>query len=91
MLLPVLLVLMVWTTILLKGDQQQKDDVELAHERSEPEKLKQDIANANKHILNISKTLLHISKRISRTKEELFEINGIDNKAKVSKYGGIKY
>ncbi|KAK1406338.1 hypothetical protein QVD17_41632 [Tagetes erecta] len=38
-------------------NEQQKDDAELAHERSEVEQLKQDVANANKHILNISKAL----------------------------------
>lgn len=38
-------------------NEQQKDDAELAHERSELEQLKQDVANANKHIQNISKAL----------------------------------
>ncbi|XP_076907495.1 structural maintenance of chromosomes protein 3-like [Bidens hawaiensis] len=54
--------------------EQQKDDAEQAHERSELEQLKQDVANANKHILNISKALEKKLKLLANVQTQIDQV-----------------
>ncbi|KVI08018.1 RecF/RecN/SMC [Cynara cardunculus var. scolymus] len=54
--------------------EQQKDDAELAHERSELEQLKQDIANANKHKQNISKALEKKGKLLANVQTQIEQV-----------------
>lgn len=54
--------------------EQQKDDAELAHERSELEQLKQDIANANKHKQNISKALEKKGKLLANVQTQIDQV-----------------
>ncbi|KAD5960392.1 hypothetical protein E3N88_11864 [Mikania micrantha] len=54
--------------------EQQKDDAEVAHERSELEQLKQDVANANKHILNISKALEKKLKLLANVQTQIDQV-----------------
>lgn len=57
------LLVLAWLSILIDNEinalvaEQQKDDAELAHEKSEVEQLKQEVANAKKHSQNISRAL----------------------------------
>ncbi|KAI3704218.1 hypothetical protein L1987_74434 [Smallanthus sonchifolius] len=53
---------------------RQKDDAELAHERSELEQLKQEVANANKHILNISKALEKKLKLLANVQTQIDQV-----------------
>ncbi|GJW53869.1 structural maintenance of chromosomes protein 3 [Tanacetum coccineum] len=55
-------------------NEQQKDDAELAHGRSELEQLKQDVANANKHIQNISKALEKKEKLLANVQTQIEQV-----------------
>ncbi|KAK9078740.1 hypothetical protein SSX86_002798 [Deinandra increscens subsp. villosa] len=55
-------------------NEQQKDDAEMAHERSELEQLKQDVANANKHVLNISKALEKKLKLLANVQTQIEQV-----------------
>ncbi|PWA77306.1 RecF/RecN/SMC [Artemisia annua] len=55
-------------------NEQQKDDAELAHERSELEQLKQDFANATKHIQNISKALEKKEKLLANVQTQIEQV-----------------
>ncbi|CAH1435900.1 unnamed protein product [Lactuca virosa] len=61
--------------------EQQKDDAELAHEKSEVEQLKQEVANAKKHSLNISKALEKKRKLLANVETQIEQVkNNIDMK-----------
>ncbi|KAI7745683.1 hypothetical protein M8C21_011025, partial [Ambrosia artemisiifolia] len=52
----------------------QKDDAELAHVRSEQEQLKQDVANAKKHIKNISTSLEKKLKLLANVQTQIHQV-----------------
>ncbi|CAI9270918.1 unnamed protein product [Lactuca saligna] len=61
--------------------EQQKDDAELAHEKSEVEQLKQEVANAKKHSLNISKALEKKRKLLANVETQIEQVkNNIEMK-----------
>ncbi|XP_071736220.1 structural maintenance of chromosomes protein 3-like [Rutidosis leptorrhynchoides] len=55
-------------------NEQQKDDAELAHERSKLEQLKQDVANADKHIQNNSKALEKKGKLLTSVETQIEQV-----------------
>ncbi|KAI3700289.1 hypothetical protein L2E82_44911 [Cichorium intybus] len=61
--------------------EQQKDDAELAHEKSEVEQLKQEVANAKKHSQNISKALEKKRKLLANVETQIEQVkNNIEMK-----------
>ncbi|KAK1406334.1 hypothetical protein QVD17_41628 [Tagetes erecta] len=59
---------------ILNHFEQQKDDAELAHERSQLEQLKQDVTNANKRILNISTALEKKLKLLANVQTQIGQV-----------------
>ncbi|KAL4578673.1 hypothetical protein LXL04_014802 [Taraxacum kok-saghyz] len=60
---------------------KQKDDAELAHEKSEVEQLKQEVANAKKHSQNISRALEKKRKLLANVETQIEQVkNNIEMK-----------